>query len=62
MPLYEYICDTCNDTFQRLELRFEDSPEECICRNCGAIAKRTLAQCSFELVGKGWPGKEIKNG
>ncbi|NCC35247.1 MAG: zinc ribbon domain-containing protein [Chloroflexia bacterium] len=34
MPIYEYLCPTCNGTFQKLVRGFQD-PEGLICPRCG---------------------------
>ena len=34
MPIYEYECETCGHTFQRLYMSPEDRPEEIVCPEC----------------------------
>lgn len=39
MPIYEYICQGCNASFQRLVLGFKD-PAELVCPRCKGIELR----------------------
>jgi putative FmdB family regulatory protein len=34
MPIYEYECENCGETFQRLYMSPEDRPEEIACPGC----------------------------
>jgi len=61
MPIYEYLCSKCQYISEWYEFYIESAPKERVCLRCGNIAKRIISRSSFELVGTGWPGKEIKN-
>ena len=41
MPLYEYLCPSCDDRFERLA-RFSDAPEA-NCPDCGSVSPRVLS-------------------
>jgi putative FmdB family regulatory protein len=34
MPIYEYECDNCGATFQRIYMSPEDRPTEIVCPEC----------------------------
>jgi len=34
MPIYEYKCENCGNTFQRLYMSPEDRPSEILCPEC----------------------------
>lgn len=34
MPIYEYECENCGNTFQRLYMSPEDRPSEIVCPEC----------------------------
>ena len=51
MPIYEYQCESCNSTFEKLVFKGDDETIEC--PDCGAKqAKRLLSAASF-LGGSG---------
>jgi putative FmdB family regulatory protein len=53
MPVYEYICKSCDHEFER-EQRITDNPVK-KCPACGAMkAKRLISRTSFVLKGGGW--------
>ena len=53
MPVYEYICKSCEHEFER-EQRISDNPLK-KCPKCGAMkAKRLISRTSFVLKGGGW--------
>ena len=46
MPIYEYQCDTCDNTFEKLV--FQGDEENFTCPECGAKkVKRLLSATSF---------------
>jgi putative FmdB family regulatory protein len=62
MPTYEFECNNCNHNFEKI-MRMTLAAKTAKCPCCGKRAKRLLSVGSgFILKGKGWPGKEIKNG
>ncbi len=53
MPIYEYECDDCKETFE-VFLGINDSPVE-TCPECnGKKVKKLVSNCSFQLKGSGW--------
>lgn len=54
MPLYEYRCEACGDTEERLESL--SAPEAHDCPACRAPngMKRQLSVAAFSLAGGGW--------
>lgn len=54
MPIFEYVCKSCNETFEVLEKPiFAD--EEKSCPNCGEKdLERIISASSFRLKGDGW--------
>lgn len=52
MPLYEYRCETCSHTFQRIERPSAMSSSEC--PECGGNAKRQLGAPALQFKGSGW--------
>jgi putative FmdB family regulatory protein len=53
MPIYEYICPHCHNTFEEW-LKSDDSNAEHPCPQCGKSAHRQISQTSFILKGGGW--------
>ena len=54
MPIYEYGCEHCGHTFERLQ-KISDAPvTECpVCEATGAV-KKLVSRTSFVLKGGGW--------
>lgn len=52
MPLYEYHCKSCNDTFE-LRQKFSDPPAS-TCPACGGEVEKLISQSGFSLKGQGW--------
>ncbi|MEW6137300.1 MAG: zinc ribbon domain-containing protein [Thermodesulfobacteriota bacterium] len=44
MPIYEYKCETCNDSFETLVF----GKEEVVCPKCGGEVSRLMSCCSFK--------------
>ena len=40
MPLYEYLCESCDTTFEKLLRKQED---EAVCPGCGKTARKTVS-------------------
>lgn len=54
MPLYEYECKSCNNTFE-LRQKFSDAPAS-ECPKCGGPVEKLISQSGFSLKGGGWYG------
>ncbi|MBJ6749570.1 FmdB family zinc ribbon protein [Geomonas anaerohicana] len=54
MPLYEYQCKSCNNTFE-LRQKFSDAPAS-ECPACGGPVEKLISQSGFSLKGGGWYG------
>ena len=53
MPLYEYRCRKCGETFEVLQ-KFADPPLiSCRC-GCGGTVEKLISRSSFQLKGTGW--------
>lgn len=52
MPLYEYICDQCGCSFERLQ-SFHEAPLE-HCPTCGGLVRRVIAPVGVIFKGSGW--------
>jgi len=52
MPIYEYYCQSCGETFERFQKITEDPLSKC--PKCGKAVKRLISQTSFTLKGEGW--------
>ena len=50
MPIYEYVCESCKEKFEKL-VRSMSSSEAIVCPKCGA--KKTTRQFSSFAVGAG---------
>ncbi len=53
MPIYEYKCDHCNETFEILQKVSEDPLTECILCHKGPV-KKLISVSSFVLKGAGF--------
>lgn len=61
MPIYEYICEACNETCEALQ-KMSDAPLT-DCPVCGKPAlKKKLSAPSFRLSGTGWYETDFKSG
>ena len=52
MPVYEYQCTACNNTFA-LRQKFSDEPAT-ECPACGGAVKKLISSTAFSLKGGGW--------
>jgi putative FmdB family regulatory protein len=52
MPLYEYKCHLCGETFEVLQ-RFSDHPLEHHAA-CGGVVERLISPSAFQFKGTGW--------
>jgi len=52
MPIYEYKCDSCNHTFEKLQ-RISDKPLQKCCK-CGQVTlTKLISPGSFRISGDG---------
>jgi putative FmdB family regulatory protein len=59
MPIYEFECTECGDTFERLQKLSDADPTDC--PKCGAPrVKRKLTAPAFRLAGSGWYETDFK--
>ena len=55
MPIYEYMCPSCNTTFEEWVRSATDAhSDHCACPNCKAEAQRMMSPSTFILKGGGW--------
>jgi putative FmdB family regulatory protein len=53
MPLYEYRCEACGETFEVIQ-KFSD-PHTDVCRKCGkGPVNRLQSSPAFQFKGSGW--------
>ncbi len=53
MPLYEYRCDACGSTFEKIR-KFSDEPLE-VCERCGkGPVQKLISSPAFQFKGTGW--------
>jgi putative FmdB family regulatory protein len=68
MPLYEYQCDECGHTFEKIQ-KFSDPPIE-TCPKCSGPVHKMQSAPAFQFKGTGWyvtdygksPGGESRKG
>lgn len=53
MPIYEYACPHCSETFEEW-LKSDDESSAHPCPKCGQSAQRLISNTSFILKGGGW--------
>ena len=59
MPIYEFACSACGNSFERLQKMSDADPS--VCPNCGEEAvSRQLSAPSFRLAGSGWYETDFK--
>ena len=52
MPLYEYRCSRCGETFEVIQ-QFSDAPLE-VCQKCGGAVDKLLSSSAIQFKGAGW--------
>ena len=52
MPLYEYKCEGCGETFEVIQ-KFSDEPLT-VHEKCGGAVHRLLSAPAFQFKGTGW--------
>jgi len=61
MPIYEYVCEACNDTYEALQ-KISDAALT-VCPHCGEEKlKKKLSAPNFRLKGGGWYETDFKSG
>jgi putative FmdB family regulatory protein len=58
MPIYEYQCEKCKKTEERLRKLSDESLVECI--DCNQPMVKILGVTEFRLRGKGWYETDFK--
>jgi len=52
MPIYEYKCTKCEQSFEIMQ-KITDTPLS-VCSSCGGELKKLITSTSFVLKGSGW--------
>ena len=52
MPLYEYLCESCDERFEVIQ-KFSDEPLK-IHEKCGGPVRRLISPSAFNFKGSGW--------
>jgi len=52
LPVYEYRCNACGRTFEKLQ-KFSD-PSVRNCPFCAGHVSKIISPCTFHLKGSGW--------
>ncbi len=52
MPIYEYQCSKCGETFELIQ-KISDKPLS-KCKFCNGKVERLISNTSFQLKGSGW--------
>jgi putative FmdB family regulatory protein len=52
LPLYEYKCESCGDTFEVIQ-KFADEPLK-VHEKCGGPVHRLMSAPAFQFKGTGW--------
>ena len=61
MPIYGYICESCEHTFDALQKMSDEKLLDC--PDCGeASLRKQLSAPKFRLKGKGWYETDFKTG
>jgi len=55
MPMYEFFCETCEQTYEELFLApTGDDDITYVCPKCGRTCSKLFSQGHFHLKGVGW--------
>ena len=60
MPLYEYKCEGCGETFEVIQ-KFSDEPLT-VHEKCGGQVHRLLSAPAFQFKGSGWYATDYAKG
>ncbi len=56
MPLYEYVCESCDHQFETMQT-LSSKPEETVCPKCNtAKSRRIMSSFASKIVGTHKPG------
>ena len=59
MPIYEYKCVDCGETFEVIQKISENKLTNCKCGNDGKV-QRLVSSSGFRLKGSGWYETDFK--
>lgn len=54
MPIYEFLCEKCDQTIEIMQKINEPAPEECERCHARQSLKKVVSSTSFHLKGGGW--------
>jgi len=61
MPIYEYKCDSCDHTLEKLQKMSDDPLRDC--PECGEPSlRKMISAAGFRLKGSGWYETDFKSG
>jgi putative FmdB family regulatory protein len=60
VPLYEYKCEGCGETFEVIQ-KFADEPLT-VHEKCGGHVRRLMSAPSFQFKGSGWYATDYAKG
>lgn len=52
MPLYEYLCNSCGNRYEKIQKA--DEQPDIACPKCGGEVERPLTTPAFQFKGSGW--------
>ncbi len=52
MPVYEYLCEACHKTFEKILTIAEHDKEKTVCPHCGSKKVVQEASAFFAVTGK----------
>ena len=52
MPLYEYLCNSCGNRYEKIQ-KADEQPDT-VCPKCGGEVERPLTTPAFQFKGSGW--------
>lgn len=52
MPLNDYVCKDCGETFEVLTFSLDEVRNKIKCKKCGGVAKKKVGSFSFRLNGR----------
>lgn len=50
MPMYEYLCDKCQKSHDKIYPRWQDAVERVPCPVCGGMSEKQLSKGSFVML------------
>ncbi|GAB2189339.1 FmdB family zinc ribbon protein [Sessilibacter sp. MAH2] len=61
MPIYEYVCKSCDHEFEALQKMSDDPLKECPACKALSLTKK-ISAAGFRLSGSGWYETDFKSG